>query len=82
MAQARTEYHAIIVVAGSANDSALVPALARQVDGIVVGTDKRPGTPADADLMRCVASLAAPTLELLSSPMVAAPPVAVGAAGM
>ena len=82
LAEARTEYHAVVVIGGSAHDTIVVPFLATLVDGIIVGTTLPAGTPADAALVDRLATLPAPTLELLSSAFDPGVQVAVEAAGM
>jgi capsular polysaccharide biosynthesis protein len=82
LTEARTEYHAVVVIAGSAHDSTVVPFLATLVDGIIVGTTLPAGTPADAALVDRLVSLPAPTLALLSSAFDPEAHVAVEAAGM
>ena len=78
LAEARLTYHSIVVIgdavtgSGGAEPIAVerAGALATAVDGLIVGTTDPVGTTASGELTGILASLEAPTLQLIAAPMV------------
>lgn len=75
LAEARMDYHSIVIIGDTvASDDPASPvdrgrteALAVVADGLVVGTGNAAGTPADEQLSRALATLAAPVLQLTAA---------------
>lgn len=85
LAEAKVEYHSILIIAGAVTDTVSVPTLAALSDGLIVGTTQQPGEQASAELCKQLAGLPAPTLEFLSEMLVVERSdgaVVVGAASM
>ncbi len=85
LAEAKVDYHSILIISGAVSDTTTVPTLASLSDGLIVGTTQPPGGQAGAELCRQLAALPAPTLEFLSEMLVVERSdgaVVVGAASM
>ncbi|MGH1489114.1 MAG: hypothetical protein ACRBK7_06915 [Acidimicrobiales bacterium] len=85
LAEAKVDYHSILIIAGAVSDTTTVPTLAALADGLIVGTTQKPGEQAGAELCTQLAALPAPTLEFLSEMLVverADGAMVVGAASM
>lgn len=68
--EARLQYHTVLVVGGSLQESQIVGELAPLTDGLIVGTDRLAGELADPLLDDLLTQFPTPTLELLSAPSI------------
>ncbi len=64
--EAATQFHAIILVAGSASDALRNGPVVGLGDGIVVGVEQPPGASPEDELIHQLSNLSAPILELIS----------------
>ena len=68
--EAKVEYHSILIIAGSADDTTTVPALARLTHGLIVGTARVAGSQLGDELRRQLTAIPAPVLEFVSETVV------------